>query len=420
MEQFVSLSEAQPLIPSLYFHFIKGKWDLRMNVFALTKIAIKASQQLLTREKSEGFGSLDEISWLSREHEITQNETEKSMDKDSLTPTSTGSEALDILLEIKSRLEMSIAGVGASSRSSGGAPSSFSQSLISAQVLLLAELAKHHLLDPGQPLNKIASLLNQAKLLLHSPSPNQQNSSIISSEIRAQLYRVMAGMDKATGAYDQFYEHTMLFLASQSHKDSSLDSSLSLFAPSVLADDLIIATLVSPTRFCVGEAMLQPLVVSHGTPALLNLLQSVSDGNLSSLKSIQPESSTSSTFALLGKKQELIVQKCKLMALITLASSSGTTLTFEQIKSVCTLESIVQVPALVIQAISKGLLKASISWSITNDSDNGIVKIQWTHPKIINNVQGLMYNVQGWREKVAKAIELLSVKQVGGEMKAFA
>jgi len=238
----------------------------------------------------------------------------------------------------------------------------------------------------------------------------KQMESFSESVVVSRFHAVVASIAQEKADFEGFYRNTLLHLAARVTEGADFFSVVPQAEAEQIAHKLAVAAVAGETIYQFGELMEHPVMkaLSGGSHHwLVELLRSYCDG-IPSLFEDVVKAHGSQLQAEIGSKVTLgeLRSKNQLFCLLELSrrrTASGRTLSLEEVTSAtgCSRD---KVEGLVMLAVCKGLLKASI------DGVDEVVVVSWVQPRVLSkaNVEIIADNVSKWLDKVSATNSKLS------------
>jgi len=226
----------------------------------------------------------------------------------------------------------------------------------------------------------------------------------VDNHVNSAFYHVNSLLHKNLGDAQEFYKHSLLYLAY-----TPLES-LSDTQKQALAFDLGLAALCGEKIYQFGELLLHPILKSlEGTQGawLVQMLQAFNMGNIKMFEevSLAHESAIKAQAALVTNQQRLR-EKIRIFALMELLRdipAHSRTITFKTIADRTALPED-EVELLLMKSLSLSLVKGKISGM------DGTVRVTWVQPRVmdIESLTRQKSKLSDWMEKVQRTSVFLS------------
>eukprot|EP00386_Alphamonas_edax_P004895 GDKI01015409.1.p1 GENE.GDKI01015409.1~~GDKI01015409.1.p1 ORF type:complete len:414 (-),score=175.88 GDKI01015409.1:325-1479(-) len=228
--------------------------------------------------------------------------------------------------------------------------------------------------------------------------------------VNAAFHRASAALHQARGEHEDYYKHSLLFLAY-----TPSDAIPPADRPK-LAHEIALAAMVAPNVYNFGELLQQPLIRSLESDASFTwvraLLTALHEGSIDMYDQAALTHRASIDGSALRGQDTVLKQKVTLLALLELAfrkPKKQRTLEFNEIATHCRLP-VDQVEYAVMKAMSVQLLKGQI------DQVDQIVRVTWIRPRILDKerLELMKERVEQWAG-AAKTL-LLSLEELTPEL----
>lgn len=228
--------------------------------------------------------------------------------------------------------------------------------------------------------------------------------SEVDNAINSAFYHVTSLLHKTLGEAQDFYKHSLLYLAY-----TPLES-LSDAQKQALSFDLGLAALCGQKVYHFGELLLHPILKAlEGTQGewLVQMLRAFDSGDIAKFEEVSVKHAAAiNAQAVLISNQQMLREKIRIFALIELLRSipaHSRTVGFKVIAERTALPEL-EVELLLMKSLSLGLVKGSIS------GVESTVTVTWVQPRVMDRAATGRQKVKlgEWMEKVKRTSAFLS------------